>query len=91
MSLLAACSSTPATKAVPALPYDRWPSSLLAWHTRWRWPVLATSIALVGLISFSRLYLGVHFPSDVLGAWTGALAWVVGLYLLLSRRLRPRR
>ena len=64
--------------------------SLLAWHTRWRWPVLAISIALVGLISFSRLYLGVHYPSDVLGAWTGALAWVVGLYLLLSRRLRPR-
>ena len=90
MSLLASCPSTPAANTVPALPWERWPSSPLAWRSRQSLPGPARSVAPVGLISFSRLYLGVHYPSDVLGAWMGALAWVVGLYLLLSRRLRPR-
>jgi membrane-associated phospholipid phosphatase len=43
-----------------------WP--LLAVHFRKRWfTVLA--IAMVFLIGFSRVQLGVHFPTDVLGGW----------------------
>jgi membrane-associated phospholipid phosphatase len=43
-----------------------WP--LLAVHFRRRWfTVLA--IAMVFLIGFSRVQLGVHFPTDVLGGW----------------------
>jgi membrane-associated phospholipid phosphatase len=36
------------------------------------------SVAVVGLISFSRIYLGVHFPQDILGGWLLAalLLWV---------------
>lgn len=48
----------------------------------WLW---AASGVLVFLISLSRLYLGVHFPQDVLGGWLiGAFA----LYLFI--RLEPR-
>jgi len=40
----------------------------------------AAAIGLMFLIGFSRIYLGVHFPTDVLGGWAiGAL--IVGLYL----------
>jgi undecaprenyl-diphosphatase len=37
-------------------------------------PVLA--VLLVGCIGFSRLYLGVHYPSDVLGGFTAGVAWL---------------
>ncbi|WP_223620508.1 phosphatase PAP2 family protein [Lysobacter sp. ESA13C] len=64
---------------------------LLSWNTRWRWPVLAIMAAFVPLVGFSRLYLGVHFPSDILAGWSVATAWVVAVYLIVYRgaQLRP--
>jgi len=40
----------------------------------WAW---AAALALILLISLSRLYLGVHFPTDVLGGWVfgAGLLW----------------
>jgi len=64
---------------------------LLAWGTRWRWPVLAMAVAFTWLVGLSRLYLGVHYPSDVLAGWAAGLAWTTGAYLVLFRRRRPWR
>ncbi len=36
------------------------------------------------LLSASRIYFGVHYPSDILGGWSAALVWVVGLYGVMS-------
>ncbi|WP_432835942.1 phosphatase PAP2 family protein [Dactylosporangium sp. CA-092794] len=49
---------------------------LPAVHARWRRPVLVAAGVLVALIGFSRLALGVHFLSDVIGAWSLGVAWV---------------
>lgn len=40
----------------------------LARKTRWQKPVLVLGIALVVVVALSRLYLGVHYPSDVLAS-----------------------
>ena len=64
--------------------------TLLAWPTRWRWPVLAIAGAFALLVGASRVYLGVHYPSDILAGWTAALAWTVGAYAVVFRgTLRP--
>lgn len=48
----------------------RWPIPMRA-----RWYAASGAVALT--VGFSRLYLGMHFPSDVLGGLVAGLAWVV--------------
>ena len=52
--------------------------------------VLGAAIALVLLIGGSRLYLGVHWPTDVLAGWTIGASWAFGT-AMLARRLQDRR
>lgn len=61
--------------------------AVLAWPTRWRWLALTLGAIFVLLVGLSRVYLGVHFPSDVVGGWMAALAWVVALRVALDRHL----
>jgi undecaprenyl-diphosphatase len=47
---------------------------------RWvRTAIWTLAAVLVVAIGFSRIYLGVHYPSDVLGGYLGALVWVLGV------------
>ena len=64
---------------------------MLAWHTRWRVPVSLAGMAFVLLVGMSRVYLGVHYPSDILAGWCAASAWAVACYLLVFRGFRPWR
>jgi undecaprenyl-diphosphatase len=62
---------------------------ILCWPTRWRWPITLASLAFVWLVGVSRVYLGVHYPSDILAGWSAAIAWVFGMYILVSRKAPP--
>jgi undecaprenyl-diphosphatase len=41
-----------------------------------RWTYRIAAALLIAIIGISRIYLGVHYPSDVLGGYAAALVWV---------------
>lgn len=52
---------------------------ILAWNSRWRWGVLLMGSSFAIAIAWTRLYLGVHYPSDIFGGWLIAIAWTVSM------------
>ena len=60
---------------------------ILTWGTRWCWWVLFVGGLFVLSIGWTRLYLGVHYPSDILAGWTVSIAWAVGVSLLIRPHL----
>ena len=47
-------------------------AGLLGAGARWR----AAVVAMAGLLGFSRVYLGFHYPSDVAAGWALAVVWL---------------
>jgi undecaprenyl-diphosphatase len=56
--------------------------------TRWHRAAVAGAILLSLLIGASRVMLGVHWPSDVIGGWAFGMLWVLLTLRLAGRLLR---
>lgn len=54
---------------------------VVIWPTRWRIPTLALATVCAIGVGLTRVYLGYHYPSDVVAGWAASLA-VVGVTLL---------
>ena len=54
-------------------------------RAQYRGALITLALLLGALIAFSRAWLGVHYPSDVLAGWLGAVGWVLGCRMLVDR------
>jgi undecaprenyl-diphosphatase len=71
--------------------------ALVAWRelpASFRWPVVGVCVALAVGVALSRVYLGVHYPSDVLAGLLAGALWadlIVLGWRLAAQRQRPTR
>ncbi|MFC4640383.1 phosphatase PAP2 family protein [Deinococcus hohokamensis] len=62
----------------------------LLWATRWRVPALVIGTLYVLGMMLSRVYIGVHYPTDVTAGALFSVAWVFGLSQILHiHRIPP--
>lgn len=63
---------------------------VIAWSSRWRWPAIVLGAVYVLVVGVSRMYLGVHFPSDILAGWCVAVLWLTVVVVVLDGASRRR-
>ncbi len=55
-------------------------------YRHWLWPAVILSV----LVSYSRIYLGIHYPFDILGGWMIGGGLALGLLKIYQSVLRER-
>jgi len=84
--------SFPSGHALVSLCFYALIAGMLSFRLQKSWQrvaVWAAAVSLIGSIGLSRIYLGVHWPSDVLAGYAAAMMWM-GAVRLLAKRLEER-
>ena len=51
---------------------------------RWRLSSAMVGVTFVVAVGLSRLYLGVHYPSDILAGWLASCAWIALVHIVMG-------
>lgn len=89
--VLVKTSSFPSGHATSSMIFGLTVALALAAGTRWERAAVGFAILLSLLIGASRVMLGVHWPSDVIGGWAFGMLWVLISFPLAVRLARARR
>lgn len=57
---------------------------VILWNTKWRIFSIIIGATIVVLIGYSRLYMGVHYPTDIIAGWSVSAAWV-GIVFFITK------
>lgn len=60
------------------------------WNSRWRWWAVGAATIYIVAIGFSRLYLSVHYPTDIVAGWCVGIVWAITVVLVLKTSLPDR-
>jgi len=55
-----------------------------------KWWIWTAAVLVIGMIGYSRIYLGVHYPSDVIAGYCAGAVWVAAV-AFLDKVLADRR
>jgi undecaprenyl-diphosphatase len=83
--------------STPSFPSGHATSSMIVYLTlalvfashRWKWPAVVGAILLSFCVGVSRVMLGVHWPTDVIGGWAFGLLWVILALPQAERLAKP--
>ena len=81
-------SSFPSGHATSSMIFYLTVALALAAGTRWQRPAAVVAVILSLCVGLSRVMLGVHWPSDVVGGWSFGLLWVLLTLKPAERLLR---
>jgi undecaprenyl-diphosphatase len=82
-------SSFPSGHASSAMIFYLTLALALAAQTRWNRVAAGGAVILALLVGLSRVMLGVHWPSDVVGGWSFGMLWVLLTLRRAERLLEP--
>jgi undecaprenyl-diphosphatase len=82
--------SFPSGHSTSAMVFYLTAALVLSQGSRWRHAAVAAGLLMAVLIGLSRVMLGVHWPSDVVGGWAFGLLWVMVTLRIAQRWVEAR-